>query len=171
MENLRQYKDDLVEREDQLKKSMLKFDTFLKENDSKCNRAKKKAIIDREVVRQKELEIERLEKDIITLQARKEVLLEKVKRKAIYWEFLDKVIKRSKKFEEIRELLGRIDTLLVTREQLLQKDNEEQEHGEALRLHLRKFVEEQGNLVLQRNNQLSALQTQLDHARMVAFKW
>ncbi|XP_064152383.1 coiled-coil domain-containing protein 42 homolog isoform X2 [Anguilla rostrata] len=171
MEGARQREDSLTGKKEQMKEQLIKFDTILKENDSKCSRAKKKASTDKELVRQKGLEIERLEKEITTLQARKEVLEERVQRNAIYWNFLDKVIKRSKKFEEIRELLGRTDTLVLTRAQLLQKDSEGQERREALRLELRRFVEEQGNLVLHHNNQLSALQTQLDRTRMLAFKW
>ncbi|KAJ8415470.1 hypothetical protein AAFF_G00424500 [Aldrovandia affinis] len=171
MESVRHCKNDLAAKEERLKESLLKFDIFLKENDSKCKRAKKKASADKELVRLKDLEKERLEQEISTLQARKEVLQERVQRNAIFWEFLDKVMKKSKKFEEIRELLGRTDTLLVTREQLMQKDSEGQERGEAQRLQLRRLVEEQGNLLLQHNNQLQALQTQLDRARMLAFKW
>ncbi|XP_036382172.1 coiled-coil domain-containing protein 42 homolog [Megalops cyprinoides] len=171
MERLRQRRAELAVKEEQLKESLLKFDKFVKENDSKCNRAKKKACADKELVRQKEQEIECLEKEIAVLMARKEMLQERVQRKAVYWEFLTNVIKRSKKFEEIRELLGRFDTLLATREQLLVKESEGQEHFEAQRLRLRRFVEEQSNLVLHRNNQLSALQTQLDQARSLAFKW
>ncbi|KAJ8379819.1 hypothetical protein SKAU_G00005970 [Synaphobranchus kaupii] len=171
MESARQRKDNLTEKKEQQKEQLIKFDAFLKENDSKCSRAKKKASADKELARQKELEIERLEQEITSLQARKQVLQEKVQRSGIYWEFLNKAIKGSKKFEEIRELLGRTDTLLLTRDQLLQKDSEGQERQEYQRLQLRRFVEEQGNLVLLRNNQLSTLQTKLDHARMQAFKW
>ncbi|KAJ8263143.1 hypothetical protein COCON_G00156000 [Conger conger] len=171
MESVQQRKDDLIEQKEQMKEQLTKFDTFVKENESKCSRAKKNASADKELVRQKELEIERLEKEITILQARKDVLEERVQRNAIYWEFLEKVIKKSKKFEEARELLGRTDTLLITRDQLLEKESEGQERREALRMELRHFVEEQSNLVLHRNNQLSALQTQLDRTRMLAFKW
>ena len=59
MESLQQRRDELERKEHQLKESLLKFDKFLKENDSKRARAVKKAQDERDLRKSKEREIER----------------------------------------------------------------------------------------------------------------
>ncbi|KAL4646492.1 coiled-coil domain-containing protein 42B [Arapaima gigas] len=170
MEHLQQRRKELDNKEEQLKDSLFKFNKFVKENDSKRARALKKASKEKELAQQKEAEIELLEKEILMLQKRQEKIQAKVQRNAVYRDFLHKVTKSSTKFKEISELVARFDTLLATRDQLLRKESEGQEHGEALRQQHRRFVEEQGDCILQYNNQLSDLQVQLDQIRSLAFK-
>jgi hypothetical protein len=59
MESLQQRREELERKEYQLKESLLKFDKFLKENDSKRARAIKKANDERELKKTKDKEIER----------------------------------------------------------------------------------------------------------------
>ena len=59
MESLQQRREELERKEHQLKESLLKFDKFLKENDSKRARAVKKSLDERELRRGKEKDIER----------------------------------------------------------------------------------------------------------------
>ena len=59
MESLQQRREELERKEHQLKESLLKFDKFLKENDSKRARAVKKAQDERELRKSKEREIEK----------------------------------------------------------------------------------------------------------------
>lgn len=58
MESLQQRREELERKEYQLKSSLLKFDKFLKENDSKRTRALKKATSEQEQGRMKAREIE-----------------------------------------------------------------------------------------------------------------
>ncbi|XP_066544909.1 coiled-coil domain-containing protein 42 homolog [Amia ocellicauda] len=171
MESLHQRREELGNKEELLKESLLKFDKFLKENDTKRSRAVRKARAERDMARQKDRDIERLGKEIDALQARKERLQGRVKNNAIYWEYMNKVTNRSEKFEEIRELTVRFDALLSTREQLLQRESEGQERMEAERMRLHRYTKDCSDLILQYNNQLATLQTQLDDARSQALKW
>uniref|UniRef100_A0A3B3RR29 DUF4200 domain-containing protein n=1 Tax=Paramormyrops kingsleyae TaxID=1676925 RepID=A0A3B3RR29_9TELE len=143
----------------------------LQENNLKFARAVKKAYEEKELTKQKEAEIECLERESIVLQRKKKQLLLKVQRNTIYKNFLDQVTKKSKKFGDVWELIGRFDTLLANREQLLLKENEGQELAETQRRQHRYFIEEWSNHILQCNNQLSSLQTHLDQVRSLAFKW
>ncbi len=59
MESLQQRREELEKKECQLKESLLKFDKFLKENDIKRARAVKKAQDERDLLLQKDKEIER----------------------------------------------------------------------------------------------------------------
>ncbi|XP_048841931.1 coiled-coil domain-containing protein 42 homolog isoform X2 [Brienomyrus brachyistius] len=160
-----------IDNDEQLKESLFKFNKFLKENNLKFARAVKKAYEEKELTKQKEAEIEHLERDSIDLQRKKEHLLVKVQRSTIYKDFLDQVTKKSKKFGDIWELIGRFDTLLANREQLLLKESDGQELAETQRRQHRYFIEERSNQILQCNNQLSSLQTHLDQVRSLAFKW
>ncbi|XP_023656593.1 coiled-coil domain-containing protein 42 like-2 isoform X3 [Paramormyrops kingsleyae] len=159
------------DKDEQLKESLFKFNKFLKENNLKFARAVKKAYEEKELTKQKEAEIECLERESIVLQRKKKQLLLKVQRNTIYKNFLDQVTKKSKKFGDVWELIGRFDTLLANREQLLLKENEGQELAETQRRQHRYFIEEWSNHILQCNNQLSSLQTHLDQVRSLAFKW
>jgi chromosome segregation ATPase len=60
MESLQQRREELERKEYQLKSSLLKFDKFLKENDSKRARALKKATSEQEQSKAKAREIETL---------------------------------------------------------------------------------------------------------------
>ena len=60
MESLQQRREELERKEHQLKESLLKFDKFLKENDSKRARAVKKSHDERELRKGKEKDIDRL---------------------------------------------------------------------------------------------------------------
>lgn len=81
----------------------------------------------------------------------------------MYWDLLQ--------LGDVWELIGRFDTLLANREQLLLKENEGQELAETQCRQHRYFIEELSNHILQCNNQLSSLQTYLDQVRSLAFKW
>ncbi|XP_069038114.1 coiled-coil domain-containing protein 42 homolog isoform X1 [Lepisosteus oculatus] len=171
LERLQQRREELGQKEEMLKEALLKFDKFLKENDSKQSRAVRKARAERNMARQKDREIKQLSQEIAALQAWRERLEGKVKENAIYWAYLVSATDKSEKFQEIRELIGRFDTMLSTREQLLQRESEGQGRLEEEKQRLRRFVKERSDLILQHNNQLAALQTQLDQARALALKW
>ncbi|MGH0142342.1 UNVERIFIED_CONTAM: hypothetical protein FKN15_039237 [Acipenser sinensis] len=169
MESLQQRREELERKEEQLKESLLKFNKFLKENDSKRSRAVKKACDAREMARQKDRDMERLGEEIAVLEAKKERLQRKVEKNAIFWKYLEKVSKKSEKekathldpflhlavdismlsyllkgpiLDEIREMIGRFDTLISTREQLLRKASDNQEKLESQRLELHHFTED-----------------------------
>lgn len=72
----------------------------LQENNLKFARAVKKAYEEKELTKQKEAEIECLEKESMALQRKKKHLLVKVQRNTIYKNFLDQVTKKSKKVNE-----------------------------------------------------------------------
>ncbi|KAG9263176.1 coiled-coil domain-containing protein 42 like-2-like [Astyanax mexicanus] len=57
------------------------------------------------------------------LLTKKDKLQEQVSQNRIYWSFLDSVLKSSEKFEDIGKLIGRFETLVRTREQLLKRQS------------------------------------------------
>ncbi|XP_046904689.1 coiled-coil domain-containing protein 42 homolog [Hypomesus transpacificus] len=165
-----QQRKELMMKEESLKESLLKFDKFLKENDAKRSRGAKKAEKEREAVLQKEAEIERLKDECAILEARRQTLQGRVERSALYWNFLEQVLRMSK-FEEVWELLGRFETLVTTRDQLRQREIEVQEQVDSLRGALQRYTDQQSCLLVHNNNLLSQLQSQLDQARSDALRW
>ncbi|XP_029916585.1 coiled-coil domain-containing protein 42 homolog [Myripristis murdjan] len=168
--SLRQRRDEVLKREDKLKESLLNFDKFLKENEAKRSRGARKAENERRVALQKEAEIERLKAEIAALEEKKQKLQRRVERNSLYWNFLKQVLKTAK-FEEVWELLGRVETLLINREQLQQRASEIQEQTDSQRGALQTYMDQQSCVLLQKNNLLSQLQTQLDQTCSEVLRW
>jgi len=171
MESLQQRRDELERKEHQLKESLLKFDKFLKENDSKRARAVKKSHDERELRKGKEKDIDRLLVEITQLTTEKERYQEKLVKNSIFQKYMEKVQESSDEFSEIREIIGRYDTLVATHLDLLERDQRNQDAIEKEKSRLVKFTEEKNNEILKYNNQLAQLQTRLDKAQSKAVKW
>ena len=171
MESLQQRREELERKEYQLKESLLKFDKFLKENDSKRARALKKASDERDARRGKDREIERLAEDIEVLTKKKEKMQKKLEKYSTFQRYLDKVLEVSEEFHEIREITARYDTLIDTHRQLLSRENLNQDAIEEEKSKLKKFMEEKNNEILSYNNQLAQLQTELEKTQSNAVKW
>ena len=105
---------------------MLKFDKFLKENDSKRARALKKASDERDATRGKDKEIEKLSEEIKVLSTYKDKTQSKLEKYAKYQRYLDKVLEVADEFQEIREITQRYDTLMATHNNLLLCDDRNQ---------------------------------------------
>ncbi|XP_017580097.1 coiled-coil domain-containing protein 42 homolog [Pygocentrus nattereri] len=170
-ESLRQRREELKIKEEKLKDSLLKFDKYLKENDAKKTRGLKKAEAERAVVREREREERQLQRNIAALLAKKEQLQGRVNRNRVYCSFLDDVLKASKKFEDVGQLIGRFDALVCTREQLLKRQSEVESERETEGVELRRYVSERGSALLHYNNGLSQLQTELDTILSQALRW
>ncbi|BFZ07572.1 hypothetical protein BsWGS_10611 [Bradybaena similaris] len=171
MESLQQRREELERKEHQLKESLLKFDKFLKENDSKRARAIKKANDERELKKQKDKDIERVTKETSLLQKQKEQLQKKLNKYTQFQQYMDKVLEAGQDFHEIRDIITRWDTLTATHADLLERDQKNHDRIEKQRQDLMKYLEEKENQVLNYNNQLSGLQTRFDVAQSEAVKW
>lgn len=170
-EKIRERREDLRRKEEKMKEGLLKFDRFIKENDAKRSRGIRKAELQRVAVSQKEKELNDLKKEYNVLLSRREKLHERAIRATAYHLFLTTVIKKSKKFEDISHLISRFDTLLVNRDQLLEQERGTDTKSERERTDLRRYVNEQSSVLLQLNNNLSELQTELDSVLSQACWW
>lgn len=171
MESLQQRREELERKEFQLKESLLKFDKFLKENDSKRARAVKKAHDEKDLKRVKDKEIGRLMEEKRELQGVKDKLVGRLNKHKIYHKFLEKTLETADEFQEIREIIARYETLVATHTDLLDKAHQTQDAVENKKSGLHKFQEEKNNEIMQHNNQLATLQTRLDKAQSEAVKW
>lgn len=157
MESLQQRREELHRKEYQLKESLLKFDKFLKENDSKRARALKKAAEERDMRRAKDREIARLKEETTALMKDRDHIQYKLERNVIYQQYLEKVLESAEEFQEIREVIARYDTLTATHQDLLERETKNQEKYETEKGRLVKFTEEKNNEILNYNNQVRCL--------------
>lgn len=171
MESLQQRREELERKEYQLKDSLLKFDKFLKENDSKRARAVKKANDERELKKQKDKEIDRVKDETDSHTSQKDKLNKKMEKYTGFHTYMDKVLERGEEFHEIRDIIARWDTLKATHLDLLERDQKNQDRIEKQRQDLMKYMEDKENQVLNYNNHLSGLQSRLDGAQGEAVKW
>ena len=171
MESLQQRREELERKEYQLKESLLKFDKFLKENDSKRARALKKASEERDMKRGKDREINRLQEETGSLSKVRDKMQKKLAKYVGFQQYLDKVLEKAEEFQEIREIIARYDTLTATHQDLFEREAKNQEKYEQERARLMKFTEEKNNEVLNYNNQLAHLQTELEKTQSIAVKW
>ena len=100
---------------------------------------------------------------------------------------MERVQEASEEFSEIRDIISRYDTLVATHlvcdvithtlvtsdlfQDLLERDQKNQDNIEAEKARLTRFTEEKNNEILSCNNQLAQLQTRLDRAQSKAVKW
>ncbi|XP_028400543.1 coiled-coil domain-containing protein 42 homolog [Dendronephthya gigantea] len=171
MESLQQRREELERKEFQLKESLLKFDKFLKENDSKRSRALKKASEERDMKRGKDREINRLKEETANLVKVRDKMQRKLSRYVASQKYLDKVLEKAEEFTEIRDIIARYDTLTATHQDLFEREARNQEKYEQEKARLMKFTEEKNNEVLNYNNQLAQLQTELEKTQSIAVKW
>lgn len=171
MESLQQRREELEKKEFQLKESLLKFDKFLKDNDSKRVRAIKKASTERDVRRAKDSEIANLNAECSALVEQRNKLLKRLNRNAVSQKYLEQVLEVADEFHEIREIIARYDTLTTTHQELVHHGQQNQDKVDDIKRELMLFTEEKNNEILNINNRLSALQSRLDRAESDAVKW
>ncbi|XP_048412631.1 coiled-coil domain-containing protein 42 homolog isoform X1 [Stegostoma tigrinum] len=170
MKLIEQRREELNKKEEELKKSFAKFDKFLRENDAKQSRARSKISIETELTKQKEKDISRLNNELDDLIIKRNRLKKKVESYAVYPKFLEKVIKMSKEFQDIRMVNIRFETLFVTHNLLLTKYHEDQEIIKTLKSNHNNIMKEKENEIMMYHNALAALTHQLEAAKAKTIK-
>ncbi|XP_067911212.1 coiled-coil domain-containing protein 42 homolog isoform X2 [Heterodontus francisci] len=167
---LQQRREELNKKEEELKLSVLKFDKFLQENDAKRIRAKSKVTTETELVKQKANDIVRLNSELSALIRKREKLKKKVDSYTIYPKFLEKVIKMSKEFQDIRMVNTRFETLFITHDLLFGKYQADQELMKTAKSNLNKFIKEKNKDIMTYHNTLAALTSRLEAAKAKTIK-
>ncbi|XP_067264325.1 coiled-coil domain-containing protein 42 homolog [Chanodichthys erythropterus] len=170
-QSFRERDENIKKEEEKLKKSILKYNKFLQENDARRLRAVKKAESERAQIRLKELEIQKLKTENDALLTRKELLEERVGKAVCYQEFLEKAAKMSGKFKNIGQVIDRLQALRSIHKELLENQTALEKERERTKRELMQYINKQRTVLLHYNNQLHQQQTQLDSIRLEAYKW
>jgi len=171
MEGLEQRRQELERKERQMKLSLLKFDRFLKENDSKKARAEKKATEERVMIKQKESNITLMKDECVKLEIERDRLKKRSEKYNNFRNYLEKVLERSEDFSEPREIMTRYDTLITNLKDLTSSDLRNQHGIEREKQRFSKYLEDRSNEMLSCNNTLAQLQTRLDKAQADSVCW
>ena len=170
MESLTQRRDELERKEHLLKQSLLKFDRFLKENDTKRVRAIRRAHDERDMRHCNEQQIFDIQMATDELAMQRDKLQEKIRKNTIFKEFMERSLEQSDEFTELKEIIGRYDTLKSTRQKLLKRERNMQEQLKEDRYFLAKYKEAKYNEILNHNNLLADMNARHDDLQITTAK-
>jgi len=171
MEGLQKKREVLVEKEYQLKRSFLKFDKFLKENDAKRSRALLKVKEERIARKVKEDEIKKLKEDMETLISYRDKMRKKLERYSKYRSYLDAVFEVANQFQEIRDVIKRHETLVSIQNDLIVREGLQQDKIEQEKANFNHYVKEKNHEIMNYNILLAQLQTKLEKTQSRAMYW
>jgi hypothetical protein len=150
--------EKLKERDLALQESLIKFNKFLQENDSKRARAEKK---ERDEIKQrlaKEVEITKLRETFERLKTDKAEMLSILQKDMRYQTYLEGVLDSTDEYPEIIELLLRYETLEATHHDLVERSREGQSESEGQSTFNKRFHKDKVDEILEYNNQIALLQ-------------
>ena len=162
-EAFRRREEGLRQKDLELQESLIKFNKFLQENESKRNRADKRAQEESRVRRQKEEEIIKLKAGLKTMVGEGKILGEQLAKNQKYQIFLERMQMRySEEYPEIMDLLKRHQTLTGANNDLISRQREHEQINEEERAKFASFTKQGKTNMLNYNNQIASLQKSLE---------
>lgn len=159
----RRREEGLRRRDIELQESLIKFNKFLQENESKRNRALKRVTDERKQREQKEQEIRKLETQLKEKMAEERNLKADVERNRKYQEYLENVVQHvTKDFPEISDILNRYNTLKDAHVYLTEKQQSDEIMSENTQREFLSYKKEKENEMLNKNNEIAELQAKLE---------
>eukprot|EP00327_Prymnesium_parvum_P035936 CAMPEP_0195625550 /NCGR_PEP_ID=MMETSP0815-20121206/17912_1 /TAXON_ID=97485 /ORGANISM="Prymnesium parvum, Strain Texoma1" /LENGTH=309 /DNA_ID=CAMNT_0040766633 /DNA_START=97 /DNA_END=1026 /DNA_ORIENTATION=+ len=158
-------REEMLKKQDlELQESLIKFNKFLQENDSKRGRAEKK---EKEEIKQrslKEQEIVRLNEQLQRQKAQRNLMTQDLQKKMKYQAFLESVLDAAEEFPEISDLLSRHDTLDAAQRDLIKRQSKAAEDNDKQSVALRHFIREKTDEILGCNNMIAEIQKESELA-------
>ena len=158
-------REEMLKKKDiELQESLIKFNKFLQENDSKRGRAEKK---EKEEIKQrsmKEQEIVRLNEQLQRQKAQRHLMTLDLQKKMKYQAFLEAVLDTADEFPEIADLLSRYDTLEAAQRELIKRQSTADDDNEKQSKALQHYVRETGDEILSYNNSIAEIQKEVEVA-------
>jgi hypothetical protein len=159
----RRREEGLRRKDIELQESLIKFNKFLQENESKRNRALKRAADERKQREQKEIEIKRYETQLSEKMVEEQTLKAEVEKNFKYQEYLENVVSYlSKDFPEISDVLNRYKTLKDVNKDLNEKQQCDDQTNEKTQRDFLSFRKENENEILNFGNEVAELQVRLE---------
>eukprot|EP01036_Dinobryon_divergens_P031790 gene31790-41259_t len=162
----RRREDGLRRKDLELQESLIKFNKFLQENESKRNRALKRATEERKQRELKEVEIQKLEAQLKNKLREESLLKEEVEKNLKYQDYLDNVVQNmSKFFPEIADILNRYTTLRNANSYLIEKHFMDEAANDNMRRDYVTFKKFKENQILNDSNDIAGFQLKLEHGK------
>ncbi len=170
-EAFRRREEGLRKKDLELQESLIKFNKFLQENESKKCRAEKRAAEEAKQRKIKEGEIERLKEQLASMTDESAKLKEKVEKNIMYQRYLEQVQDMvPEDYPEISDLLNRYKTLQDANADLKMRQSTHEDLNEKKRAEYVNYTKEQTNDILNFNNKIASLQKALETAESAAIR-
>jgi hypothetical protein len=162
----RRREDGLRRKDLELQESLIKFNKFLQENESKRNRALKRSAEEKKQRELKEKEIEKLKIQLTTRKKEESLQKLEVEQNLKYQDYLDNVvINMSKFFPEISDILNRYKTLRDANQHLIEKHKQQEAQNDNMQRDYVNLKKSSENTVLNNTNAIAEKQLVLEHRR------
>lgn len=151
-----------------MRESVLKFEKFIQENDSKRTRAEQKAKQERKLFEDKCRDVNLLERQKLQLEAQQIELQNELAHKSCYRDYLERVVEDEKVgsgYEEIGEILSRHKILVEANADLMKVSAQQDAYVDELRVELQSMKTRSQNRLLEKSGQLQAEQKKLEALR------
>eukprot|EP00241_Pyramimonas_parkeae_P012483 CAMPEP_0114264436 /NCGR_PEP_ID=MMETSP0058-20121206/23203_1 /TAXON_ID=36894 /ORGANISM="Pyramimonas parkeae, CCMP726" /LENGTH=298 /DNA_ID=CAMNT_0001381105 /DNA_START=310 /DNA_END=1203 /DNA_ORIENTATION=+ len=165
MRKCKEKEQDLAEKQEKIRESVIRFEKFVKENDAKRTRAMKREKDEISSRMQKELEIAALTQTLTEHTRLRHRLLRMVEKLSVYEAYLESVLEPSDEFEEVAQLTKRHDTLTHTNQDLRSIVEKGNEDIEEMRATLSLFTKEKENEILVATSNIAGHQKRADQMR------
>ncbi|KAL4115513.1 hypothetical protein PRIC2_013674 [Phytophthora ramorum] len=163
--------EGLRKKDLELQESLIKFNKFLQENESKRNRAVKRASDEVKQRLSKEQEVAKLQAQLTVLQRESDALGAQVRHHLKYTRYLELVQEAvPEDYPEVSDLVNRYHTLRETNRDLSRNQITHEEESESKRLEFAAFQKERANEILTFNNRIAALQRALEREELQAVR-
>ncbi|KAG7386178.1 Coiled-coil domain-containing protein 42 [Phytophthora boehmeriae] len=163
--------EGLRKKDLELQESLIKFNKFLQENESKRNRAVKRASDEVKQRMTKEQEVARLQTQLTVLQQESDALGAQVRHHLKYTRYLELVQEAvPEDYPEVSDLVNRYRTLRETNHDLTRNQIAHEEESESKRLEFSAFQKERANEILTFNNRIASLQRELEREELQAVR-
>ena len=170
-EAFRRREEGLRKKDLELQESLIKFNKFLQENESKKCRAEKRAAEEAKQRKVKQAEIEKLKEQLDSMTGSCSKLKEKVEKNIMYQKYLEQVQDIvPEDYSEISDLLNRYKTLQDANTDLTTRQRTHEELNEKKRSEYVNYTKEQTTDILNFNNEIASLQKALETAESAAIR-
>jgi len=155
----RRREDGLRRKDLELQESLIKFNKFLQENESKRNRALRRAADERKQQDAKDIEIQRYEQQLKEKLLEESLLKQELEKNLQYQDYLENVCQSmSKYFPEISDILSRYRTLRDANMQLLASKEQDDLERDMKERDFSLFNKDKTNQLLNQNNEIAEMQ-------------
>jgi len=155
----RRREETLRKKDLELQESLIKFNKFLQENESKRNRALKRASDEQKNREQKEAEIARLKQEYRLKQEEDQAVKKGLEMHVKYRDYLTNVFEGvEEEYNEIQDLLNRFETLKHANLDLAKAHRDNEQKNESQRQLFGNFKKECQNEILNRTNDIAKKQ-------------
>lgn len=158
-------REEALRRKDlELQESLIKFNKFLQENETKKNRALKRAADERRQRELKEIDIKKLEQKLFEIANEEQALKAELEKNLKYQEYLESVAStHSKFFPELSDILKRYHVLQNCNVDLVEKSKTGEQLTEQTLRDFIQYRKEKENAILTDSNAISTLQVSFEH--------